>query len=275
MSQAQGPGPGGDRPLPRDVLLRWASRVPVPARRPSTGQRAPGPGAGIALILVVALALAYVVTVRQADDNAPGPRVALPPRTPTSVTTTTADPDPGRTGPGVHVQVSPRDNGSLDVLEQVRFPGASTGLQIALPEVKGAVAGALPGIPRITDLEVFADGNRLPEQAGSLSTGGRVLLPGAPLVVELRYRLTGAATVSAPSTPGRALVLLPPIAADDSLSTLPVVVEVDGPGVRNLVCPGLAPYDQLCGRQGPSGWRTVSLLPRVTAVLAQVDLASY
>ena len=275
MSQAQGPGTGGDRPLRRDVLLRWASRVPVPARRSSTGQRDPGPGAGIALILVVALALAYVVTVRQVDDNASGPRVALPPRTGTSATTTTADPDPGRTGPGVHVQVTPRDDGSLNVLEQIRFPGASTGLQIALPEVKGAVAGALPQGTRITELEVLADGNRLPEQAGSLSTGGRVLLPNAPLVVELRYRLSGATTVSSPSAPGRALALLPPIAADDRLSSLPVVVEVDGPGVRNLVCPGLATYDQLCGRQGPSGWRTVILPPRVTAVLAQVDLASY
>ncbi len=171
--------------------------------------------------------------------------------------------------------MTPRDDGSLDVLEQIRFLGASTGLRIALPEVKGAVAGALPPGPRITDLEVLADGNPLPEQADSLSAGGRVLLPDAPLAVELRYRLVGAATVSTPSAPGRALALLPPIAADDSLSTLPVVVEVDGPGVRNLVCPGLTTDDQLCGREGLSGWRTVSLPPRVTAVLAQLDLTRY
>jgi hypothetical protein len=275
MSQAQGPGTGGDRPFGKDVLLRWASRVPVPARR-STGRRRLRPSAAIALLLVGALAWACVITVRRMDDDpALGPRVALPPSAPTSVVTTTADTDPGRTGPGIHVQVTPRDNGSLDVLEQIRFPGASTGLQIALPEVKGAVAGALPRGTRITDLEIIADGSRLPEQTGSLSTGGTVVLPTGPLVVELRYRLTGAAALSAPSTPGRALVLLPPIAADDSLSTVPVVVEVEGPGVRNLVCPGLATYDQLCGRQGPSGWRTVILPPRVTAVLAQLDLTSY
>lgn len=182
MSQAQGPGPGVGRPARKDVLLRWASRVPVPARRPSTRRRRPGPGAAVALLLVVALALAYPVTVRRLDDHpAAGPRVALPSRTPTSVSTTTTEPDPGRTGPGIHVRVTPRDDGSLDVLEQIRFPGASTGLQVALPEVRGAVAAALPPAPRITDLVVVADGNRLPEQAGSLSTGGRVLLPDAPL----------------------------------------------------------------------------------------------
>lgn len=248
----------------------------MPARRPPTGRRRRGPGTAIALLLVVALASAYAIAVRRLDDDPePGPRVAPPSRTPTSASTTAADTDPGRTGPGIHVQVTPRDDGSLDVLEQIRFPESATGLQIALPEVKGAVAGALPPGPRITELEVLAHGTPLPEQADSLSTGGRVLLPDAPLAVELRYRLTGAATVSAPSTRGRALVLLPPIAADDSLSTLPLVVEVAGPGVRNLVCPGLATNDQLCGRQGAFGWRTVSLPPRVTAVLAQVDLTSY
>ena len=102
-----------------------------------------------------------------------------------------------------------------------------------------------------------------------------MLLPNAPLAVELRYRLLGAATVSTPSTPGRALVLLPPIAADDRLKKLPVVVEVTGTGVRNLVCPGLPADDQLCGRASSSGWRTVALPPRATAVLAQLDLTSY
>ena len=61
------------------------------------------------------------------------------------------------------------------------------------------------------------------------------------------------------STPGRALVLLPPIAADDSLKKLPVIIEVGGAGVRNLLCPGLASDDQLCGRQ--DGHRVEDHLP--------------
>jgi hypothetical protein len=171
------------------------------------------------------------------------------------------------------VQVSPRADGTLDVIEEVRFLGASTGLQIALPAVAGVVAKARPKGPVIVGLEVFADGRRLEQQADSLVTGGRLLLPSAPLKVELRYRLVGVATRSAPSGPGRALVLLPPIAADDSLSKLPVVVEIAGPRVRNLVCPALPSTDQLCGRKTSTGWRTVPLPSRATAVLAQLDLS--
>lgn len=274
MSQAHGPDTGSGRLSPTEVMLRWASSVPAPARRP------PGRGrwamrVALALLLVVALAAASVVTL-QVLDRAPAPSAdrAIPSRARTSGTTATRG-DPGRADPGVHVQVAPREDGTLDVVEQIRFLGAATGLRVALPETKGVVTGALPRATRITGLEVLADGHRLPQQAGSLSTGGRVLLPNAPLSVELRYQLVGAATVSTPSTPGRALVLLPPIADDDSLSRLPVVVEVGGKGVRNLVCPGLAVDDQLCGRQGSGGWRTVFLAPRATAGLAQLDLTSY
>ena len=223
--------------------------------------------------MIGALALVGTVVV-QLQDRDPATGNALPSRAPGS-STATGRTDPGRTDPGIHVQVSPREDGTLDVVEQIRFLGASTGLQVALPEVKGVVPGALPTGTRITDLEVLSDGHRLPQQAGSLSTGGRVLLPNAPLVVELRYRLVGAATVSRPSTRGRALVLLPPIAADDSLKRLPIVVEVSGTGVRNLVCPGLDADDQLCGRKVGSGWRTIFLPPHTTAVLAQLDLTSY
>ena len=180
---------------------------------------------------------------------------------------------PGRGAPGIHVQVSPGPDGTLDVIEQVRFLGASTGLQIALPAVIGVVGNVQPKGATIAGLEVFADGHLLPQQAGSLATGGRLLLPNAPLRVELRYRLVGAAVRSTPSHPGRALVLLPPITSDDSLSKLPEVVEISGPRVRNLVCPALPPTDQLCGRRTSTGWRTVPLPSRATAVLAQLDLS--
>lgn len=189
----------------------------------------------------------------------------------------TPDPDahialPGLTASGVHVQAVPRNDGNLDVVERVRFLGSSTGLGLALPSMVGVRRSALPLGVRIDDLQVYADGRPVDAPRDSLTTGGRLLLPSAPLAVELRYRLVGAVIESTPSTPGRALLILPPIASDDSLSRLPVVVEVIGTNVRNLVCPGLAPSDQLCGRQTPTGWRTISLPPRVTAVLAQLDL---
>ena len=56
----------------------------------------------------------------------------------------------------------------------------------------------------------------------------------------MRYRLEGGAERSQPAPVGRALVLLPPVtAAEASLSGLPVVVEVVGGNIRNLVCPDL------------------------------------
>ena len=227
------------------------------------------------MVVVAGLGVATVVTVRVLDRTpAPGPARVAP--TPAPAVSSAATPtDPGRVDPGVHVQVTPRADGTLDVVEQIRFLGAATGLRVALPEQKGVLPGALPRATRISGLEVLADGRLLPLEAKSLSAGGRVLLPNAPLSVELRYRLAGAATLSTPSTPGRALVLLPPIADDDSLSRLPVVIEVSGKGVRNLFCPGLAADAQLCGRQESSTWRTVFLPPRATAVLAQLDLTSY
>lgn len=231
----------------------------------------------VVLLAVGCLALLGLGAARllaRDPDPEPRPKVALPTVAP-GTSTTTGRADPGRGDPGVHVQVTPREDGTLDVVEEIRFLGASTGLQVALPEVNGLRTDARPRAPRITDLEVLADGHLLPKQEGSIGTGGRVLLPNAPLAVELHYTLTGAATMSARSTPGRALVLLPPIAADDSLKKLPVVVEVSGSGVRNLVCPGLAPDDQLCGRQTATGWRTVFLSTRATAVLAQLDLSRY
>ena len=274
MSQHQGPGTGRGRLSPTDVMLRWASSVPAPARRPPGGGRW-AKRVALALLLVAALAAASVAALQVLDRTpAPGADRAIPSGARTSETTARRA-DPGRADPGIHVQVAPREDGTLDVVEQVRFLGAATGLRVALPETKGLVTGALPRATRITGLEVRADGHRLPQQSGSLSTGGRVLLPNAPLSVELRYRLAGAAILSTPSTPGRALVLLPPIADDDSLSKLPVVIEVSGKGVRNLVCPGLAADAQLCGRHASSAWRTVFLPLGATAVLAQLDLTSY
>lgn len=229
----------------------------------------------VAVAVVVVLGLVATVAVRLLDRD-PSRQPAQASHAPTTGTGAAGDDTvPGRDTPGVLVQVSPRRDGSLAVVEQVRFIGAATGLQVDLPVMKGVVSGARPPDVRIADLEVYSDGHLLPRPTDSVDTGGRVLLPNAPLAVELRYRLVGAATVSRPSTPGRALVLLPPISADDSLSRLPVVVEVKGPGVRNLTCPGLATDDQLCGRRTRTGWRTTTLQPAATAVLAQLDLSRY
>jgi hypothetical protein len=231
--------------------------------------------AAAALVAVTILVGGSVVGLRLLDSTRSSPLQdrAVPP-----VVGLTPDPGadaadvPGLTAPGVHVHAVPRIDGDLDVVERVRFLGSSTGLELAPPSMVGVMPSALPLGVRIDDLHVYADGRPVDAPRDSLTTGGRLLLPTAPLAVELRYRLVGTAIKSTPSTPGRALVILPPIAADDSLSRLPVVVEISGKNVRNLVCPGLAPPDQLCGRQTSTGWRTVSLPPRVTAVLAQLDL---
>jgi hypothetical protein len=230
----------------------------------------------VVLAWIATLALCAVVGLRLLDSSrsSSGDGFNPPTRQVTQDATAGGGDTPGLGVPGVHVQVDPQPNGDLEVVERVRFLGAATGLDLSLPAVDGVVRTALPLGMRISGLQASADGARVEQSSDSLSYGGRLLLPSAPLAVELRYRLTGATTRSTPSTPGRAIVLLPPITADERLRGLPVVVEVTGTGVHNLLCPGLPAANQLCGRQSSGGWRTVPLGSRTTAVLAQLDLPS-
>ena len=180
---------------------------------------------------------------------------------------------PGLTEPGIHVVAQAGSDGGLEVVEQVRLPAAATSLAIALPRASGSgVAAAVPtisGFQAESGGQVVTDTLAVPLPAG----GDRLELPDPSTDITMRYRLEGGAERSQPAPVGRALVLLPPVtAAEASLSGLPVVVEVVGGNIRNLVCPDLAVAEQLCGRQQGSRWTTPSIPLGRSVVVAQVDL---
>ena len=264
-----------------DFFGHWDDSPPAaePVDRRQEARRGVRRGALVTVVLV-ALAGAGVVGTQLLGDRSSGDRDAGPTTASSSPGAATSGPDvgppgtgvPGLTAPGIHVEATPAASGDVDVVENVVFTGGATALELTLPAVTGVSEAARPDAVRITDLRVTGDGVAVDTGSASLARGGRLLLPKAPRAVELRYRLVGVVMVSRPSTPGRALVLLPPITTGDDLRRLPVVVEVRGALVRNLVCPGLAAGDQLCGRQEGERWKTVPLGSGSTAVLAQLDL---
>ncbi len=179
---------------------------------------------------------------------------------------------PGLSEPGALVQVVPGADGSLEVLERVRFANGATELAIAPPVTKGVNARSLPRGISIADLQVTADQAVVDTGFRGLTRAQTVELPSGTRFVVMRYRLTGATVRSLPSTPGRALTVLPPITSPATLGSMPFVVEVSGVEVSNLLCPGLSPEDQLCGRNWSKGWYSVPQPAGRTAVLAQLVL---
>jgi hypothetical protein len=180
---------------------------------------------------------------------------------------------PGLTEAGIHVVAQTGADGGLEVVERVRLPAAVTTLAIALPRASGS--GVAAAVPTITGFQAEAGGQVVTDMlAAPLPDGGdRLDLPAPSTDITMRYRLEGGAERSQPAPAGRALVLLPPVtAAEASLSGLPVVVEVVGGNIRNLVCPDLAVAEQLCGRQQGSLWTTPSIPLGRSVVVAQVDL---
>ena len=178
---------------------------------------------------------------------------------------------PGLTTAGVHVLAEPDTNGNLEVVERVRLNVPVTRVRISPPQVAG-VRGLEDTRPAVQGLQAEADGAPVPVTLPTpLLVEGLLTLPEPATNISLRYRLEGAAARSQPSPIGRVLIALPPIAAQ-GLGDLPVVVEVVGPGVRNLVCTQLPDAGQLCGRQSGAVWSTTPMAADHSFAVAQFDL---
>lgn len=218
------------------------------------------------------------VAGRSASSSAPSSstapvatRTAKPTPRPPAAYAPGAGTGPGLTAPGVLVQAQIGADGALEVVEHVRFAAPRSRLSLDLPVTKGVLDGSLPR-PVVSGLQVAADGAVVPVEVAAIADGTTLDLPAGATSVEMRYVMRDATMRSTPSTPGRALVLVPPLSRGDGVTGLPVVVEVDHTTVRNLLCPGLPASRQLCGRQASDRWYTTPLAAGSTAVVAQVDL---
>jgi hypothetical protein len=193
-----------------------------------------------------------------------------PPQTsPTGIATS----GPGLSEPGIHVVAQAGADGSLEVLERVRLTAPATTLALALPRATGS--GVTAARPTLTGFQAMVGGQVVSDTLAVPfpDAGDRLDLPVPSTDVTMRYRLEGGAERSQPAPVGRALVVLPPVTADvPSLAGLPVVVEVIGGNIRNLVCPDLDASELLCGRQQGSRWTTAPIPLGRSLVVAQIDL---
>ncbi|WP_109505287.1 hypothetical protein [Nocardioides speluncae] len=175
---------------------------------------------------------------------------------------------PGVTTVGVHLAAEPYATGDLEVAERVRFALPVSGLTLSPPSGL-ARDGAGDKEPQVTQLQVDISGQPVALPRTSLAQIPiRIELDEPTTEVTLRYRLVAAAVRSSPAPAGRVLVRLAPLISDAS----PVLVDLVGKGVRNLVCPELPAKDQVCGSRRGNVWTAGPLPADFAVVVAQLDL---
>lgn len=221
----------------------------------------------------IALLLLLAVTYHEV---APGGTVSIADETAPIIAADDLPEGPGTTEPGLLVVVTPLADGLLDVTEMSRFGVATTGIDIATPDVAqagGTFAGARA---EVSGLTVTADGRPvpLPEAARDGSVPTSIELDTGATTIELRYRLDGAVELSEPSSAGRALAALTPATAGVS-NDFPVAFTATGPGIRNLICPNRPLAEQSCATGTlPTLSAAPDLAWRDALVLLQLDVRS-
>ncbi|MEO6412319.1 MAG: hypothetical protein ABIO48_06985 [Pedococcus sp.] len=256
-----------------------------PASRRVRRRRAVAVAVGAPLLFVGAFAASGWIMNAAQDEPSTADQTVVPSPTAPSSSAPVAPPrsgntsyvpgaaaGPGQTEPGALVRATPSADGSLEVVERVRFADPVTELSLGPPLTKGVMAKSIPTGVVIADLQVQADDAIVDIGVRSLATARTVELSAEASTVIMRYRLTGATVRSIPSTPGRALAVLPPITQPATLGSTPFVIEVSGAQVTNVLCPGLPTAAQLCGRTWARGWYLSPQQPGRTAVLAQLTL---
>lgn len=233
--------------------------------------------AALALLAVNALRFPDAVPTPQANPpgtTQPGPEPTEEAPSPADTgSATAADDGPGLTEPGILAVVQTDVDGNLEVMEKVRLTSPVSSLLVTLPH--GTTPETSGAKPTITGFQAQAGDLVVTDTPASPlpAAGDRIDLPLPATEIVMRYRLEGGAIRSQPAPVGRALVMMPPItAADPALGDLPVVVQVVGGNIRNVVCPALDVGDQLCGRQNGQRWTTTVLPLSRASVVAQIDL---
>lgn len=198
--------------------------------------------------------------------ESPAPSTGSPSSGPSPERTT----GPGLSAPGTYLIARPDSSGILEVVERFRFNTTLSRFTLSLGAVPDLLG--LGGLkPRVTDLQVQAGTQPVIAPTTLTSTDVvEVVLPTPSQEVLLRYRLS-AVVRSNPSPIGRALAVIAPIASDPAGGG-PVLFDVAGTSVRNVVCPQLVRAIQTCGTRRGTGW-SAGPMPRSQAVVvAQIDL---
>jgi len=200
-----------------------------------------------------------------------------PTRTATQVPGSSPDRDlprgPGGREPGIRLTITPTSQGAFEVVETVRLAEPVAQLTLAPPDLTPA-GGDLQGKQPVAEaLKVMADERRI-KLSNTTVRRPTVLTIARPTdLFELRYRMRGTTVVSKPSSVGRLLGAVGPLAGVPG--DLPVAITVRGHSVRNLSCPCLPMDDRACAA-GPQPRVRVNrnLARRDALVVVQFDVAA-
>lgn len=208
-----------------------------------------------------------------APSGADGTPSATSTSVPPSATETGLPDGPGVTEPGVLIVATPGSDESFSVVEMIRLPDPVTEVSLRPPPVTAAWGSDLADArPRAVQVQGTVGDQPLVVPDGNVTSDVSLPVAVAADTIVLRYRLEGTVVRTLPSTAGRALGAIAPLAAGPG--DLPVVVIVSGDSVRNLTCPTRTGAAQLCATGDPPRLRTVGTLPwRDSLVIVQLDLA--
>lgn len=235
-------------------------------------------GGAMVLVVMTVVGLLLVTSGGSPDSGAASSDRAT---TPTSTVepsdsdagVTDSESGPGRSEPGVDLQVSVTPDGAFDVHETVRLARPTDVIRLATPAL-GAASEALRGVdPRATTVQMSADGDLVTLDPDTVADMRAVSLEQPVETFTLHYLLEDAAVYTANSTPGRALGAVAPLSRGLS-PTLPVRMTFTDPDILNVTCPMLRGARQLCSRAAPDGGFLVSGLKVERAVaLLQIEMS--
>lgn len=195
------------------------------------------------------------------------------PRASPDATDGTARPGgPGVTEAGIDLRLSPRTDGSFDVVEHliIRTPAAS--VVLVTPDRKPAGKAFAHATPRVSGLQADSGGQPIYDlPSGEVRGKATLHLGGTTTSLNLRYRLAGTSVVSIPSSAGRSLAFIRPITAGID-PNLPVQVHADGAGVLNLTCPELSGAQQGCARGAIPALFVTGLSCAKSTIIVQFNL---
>lgn len=179
-----------------------------------------------------------------------------------------SDPAPAVEASGVVVRATVLPDGAYEVVETVRLGEAVRTIALSPPDVSRGGPTFAEVVLAYRDVVVEAQGQAAVAVPG-IPAVVSVSLAAPATVLEVRYRVEGAAVRTIPSPDGRALGVLAPLTVAPDLL---VGFEVGGTPVRALTCPLLPADALLCGADA-DGVLSTEPQPAVDAlVVAQLDL---
>jgi hypothetical protein len=283
------PGRPARRAAAADVAQDTAPQTaPDRPANPTTGadDRAPwlwGVGGALTLLLLVLAPLTALmlqggyVGADQGANTAAHAAVNVPPPSPERLApqSTIGQTPPNPSG-DIELSAAVQSDGSADVTETLTLSSQTRNLVLAVPATAtppGAKANQ-DDAPQAVSIAATVNGKAVGSPTRVGTTPVSVALPAGTKRVVLHYQLVGSTVRSTPSSAGRALTAIAPIAAR-SQAGLGLVIHVRGndAAIRNLVCPASAGNADTCATQADGRWRTTAALAAATSFgLAQVDL---